>query len=652
MGNHRTTRRSVLKATGVGAATLPLAGCFGDDGGNEDGIDSGDIAEGGSFTVGLSGELEALNPLTAGSVGANAVLDLVYQRGVIVEPEGFAVMPWVFTDWGATETADGMEIGFDVREDLAWTDGEAFTVADVIFTYEYYMDHEPARFRSAIRPMESIAAGRDYDLVLTLEEPVGTYEVEQFGLRLLPEHVWSGVDDPLDRRPAEPVGLGPGRVTDPGPDAAVEVELARDWPLTDQEWVRDHDALIEGGPFLDSVRFRGFDGDDDLRRAFLDGEIDSIHGSTFDGDRAPDVEDRDGRGFVTGGDDGYRHVTFNMRTPPLDDQAFRQALCMAMDRDEWTDGMALGPAIPGSVVVPPAFEHIRPETAAGEDVRRSPDGDVPESLRALWFREDDGGDLDVGAIREFLESGAVVTGEAGTYAGFEYPGSLTDFGGTSRTEAVHDYAFGEVRSSLLRDLDVDRELYVDGMTVEELNDGPLTMLNYPSRERPRVADFTGRYVENVRRLGVPIEREPVAFDTMAKRVYLEADFDVYPMDWSDLSSRGVPSLYDLFHSDNAHGQDADGDTFAYNAAGYGLEGVAGADDAIEELRAEPDDEDRNEGVARLAERIYLEAPTLVRSHDVERWPVNTDDFGGYIPDIAGPGSSNLWLQLLNAYRHD
>ncbi|MCL7418417.1 MAG: ABC transporter substrate-binding protein, partial [Halalkalicoccus sp.] len=247
------TRRSLLRATGAGLA-LSVAGCLsGDEGeGPRPGeTDPESIERGGRFTVGLSDDLETLNALTASSAPTNALLDLLYQPGIVVEPDGFEAMPWVFPDWDARETAGGMEVRFSVREDLEWTDGEPLTVQDVRFTYEYYMDRQPGRVRSAVDPIESVGeATGEYDLALSLDRVVGTYASQQLSLRLLPEHVWSEVDDHTAHAPERPVGLGPGRVVSGDLETGLELALVGEWPLTRQDWLADHPLFIEGGPFL------------------------------------------------------------------------------------------------------------------------------------------------------------------------------------------------------------------------------------------------------------------------------------------------------------------------------------------------------------------------------------------------------------------
>ena len=638
-------------ATASGALAFSLAGCFGgsDDEEHESAgeIDPEDIERGGVFTVGVPNEIEAPNPLSASTAQTIDLLGLVYQPGLAIDPEGFEIRPWAFSDWDATGSGDGMEIYASINTDLEWTDGESFTTDDAIFTYEYYVDQQPGRFLSAIEPIESVSeADNEFDVQISLSEPVGAWESDLLGLSLLPEHLWSEVENYAEYD-GDPVGLGPGEITS-NDSGAVEISFDRETPFSRYDWIEDHDQLIAQGPFLDGVRFDVYESESSLQRAFLDGEIDAIYDGSFDPNQAEAIESQDGLGLVSGHADGYRSFTLNTRNAPFDDQAFRQALRMALDETRWAEEFSRGYAVPGSFVIVPAYEQLRPETAADEGIQHAPTEEPAPATQALWYRETEDGDLDIEEIRAFLESGDVIDGSEGSYAGFEYPGSLTDFGETGQSEANYEYEFDDVQSELLEEHDSALELYVDGQTIEELNDGPITVLNYPAESRPRVAEFTQRYIDDLRQLGIPAEEEVVTASVMADRVYLDAEFDIHPMSWSNTSSRGVSTLYDLFHSDNAHGNGGDG-SFASNASGYGL-GESGLDEEIDSIRAESDEETRNALIQEAAERLYLESPTLVAGYGPAEWPVRNEGYNGFVSNITGVGSSNLWVQSLNVHQ--
>jgi peptide/nickel transport system substrate-binding protein len=650
--DNSTTRRSVLAASASGALAFSLAGCFGGDGDDEEEhgsageIDPENIERGGEFSIGVPNEIETSNPLTASTAQTLDLLGLVYQTGTVVDPENFETRPWAFTDWDATESEGGMEIYVSINTDLEWTDGESFTTEDAIFTYEYYLDQQPGRFLTTVEPIESVSeANNEFDVEISLSEVIGAWESDLLGLPLLPEHLWSEIENYTEYE-GDPVGLA-GEITsyDPG---AVEISFDQETPFSRYDWIEDHDQLIAQGPFLDSIRFEVFGSESSLQRAFLDGEIDAIYEDAFDPNQAEAIESHEDLGLVSGHADGYHSVTLNTRNAPFDDQAFRQALRMALDETRWVEEFSRGYAVPGSFVVVPAYEGLRPESAADEEIQRSPDDEPASPTQALWYRGTEDGDLDVEGIREFLESGDVIDGSEGSYAGFEYPGSLTDVEGTAQNEANYEYEFDGVQSEILEESDGDSELYVDGQTIEELLDGPITVLNYPEESRPRVVEFTRSYISDLHQLGIPVEEEVVTASVMADRVYLDADFGIHPMSWSATSPQGVSTLYNLFHSNNAHGDESDG-SFASNASGYGL-GESGLDEEIDEIRAELDEERRNALVQEAAERLYLESPTLVAGYGPAEWPVRNEGYNGFVSDITGVGSSNLWLQCLNVHQ--
>ena len=68
---------------------------FDDEGGHGSAgeIDPEDIERGGEFTIGVSDEIEPLNPLTASTAHTIDLLGLVYQPGAVVDPSSFEIQP-------------------------------------------------------------------------------------------------------------------------------------------------------------------------------------------------------------------------------------------------------------------------------------------------------------------------------------------------------------------------------------------------------------------------------------------------------------------------------------------------------------------------------------------------------------------------------
>jgi len=674
---HSSKRRPFLKA-GAGAVAVSLAGCTGDDSGTtpteeetvapetdstpETVDDSQDIPTGGNFRYGMSNAPAGLNNLATSSAYSYVVLDEIHESGTSIDPVTFEVQPNVFTDWTVENVDSGKpDVYFNVREGLTFNDGKDFGVDDVLFTYKFLKEAKPGRYANNIKPIETVEeASNDWDVHMALSKPVGTYDTTQLGIPMLPKHRWKDVkpaefsqykpsDNPYTVDGTEyigPVGLGPGRVTRYEPDTSVEVTYRDDSTLTDLQWLKDHENLRAGGPFIDTLRVNVYGSSEALQQAFLkEDAIDAMYGS-IQPSNIPKVEDKQGARIVTGSDTGYGHYSFNMRRTPLDDTIFRQTMGFLFDHVRWTQQLNRGTELRGAFVMPPGYEAVRPETAVeGATINEHP------ATKAFDFLQDQPGIPNFAAIKTYLKNGVPLHGEQATIAdgARDYPGSLTD-ATADETEARHDYTFGEVKSQVLKDeAGVNEEIRVNGKTITEILGRPLEMLMYPPQDSPLSAQMVENFVGQLRSLGIPVDRKVMTFNTMLDTVYRNVNFDIFPMGWTSLSPFAVSTLDSLFTSDNAHGPDSKHENLLNNPMGYGLDGLPGADDLIKDALSTMDAEERNSKARRAVEKIYLDYPTQINSHSIPQWPVNEAKWTGYIEGIPSPGDSYVSWQFQNVY---
>ncbi|UIO98451.1 ABC transporter substrate-binding protein [Halobaculum sp. CBA1158] len=676
-----SSRRRFLQGTGVAAVSAGLAGCSGNGGDEtettestptedetptEAPADSEEIPTGGIFNFGMGTSPNTLNAMASSSAYVGAVTDRIYESGAAIDPVNFEMHPNVFTDWESEvldETGEddrpNVEIRFNVRTDgLTWNDGEEFTVGDVVFSYNYLLEQQPGGYAASLNAIESVEeADGDWDCLMTLNQPNGTFAYDQFGLPIFPEHRWADVDDYNEYEPGDtdfgPVGLGAGVVTQYDPDTAVEVsfeEREGEYNLSDLEWREEVNGIIPGGPFVDAVRYRIYSSQSALHQALFEGDIDTLYGGLRTS-RIQDGIDNENIDVLDGFDTGYGHYSFNLRREPLDDLPFRQVLGFAFDDVYYTQQLQRGYAQEGDFVMPPGYTAVRPETGTDQELLEGP------SAQAFTFRQASPSVPDVEGVREFLTEGQVITGEEGTFVGQEYPGSLTGVT-ASQTEPKHDYSFGSVESEVLLNADeeVDQEIRVNGELLTEIHDGPLTMLLSPAQEAPQSAQMVSDWISSLRQIGIPINREVVSFNTRVTRAYGEESYDAFSMGWVNLSPFATNTLYSLFHSDNAddhsvvetEGDDENTSTLLNNAMGYGLFDDAGADDLIDEARTTLDPEERNDLSRQAVEKIYLDFPTMVADYSLTKWPIR-NRFSGAIGDIPGPGSTYLGTQINQVY---
>lgn len=655
-------RRQFLRAAAATAGVASLAGCSVRLGDSEFGFDFDDgspapgtsgspegVRGGGTLVYGVPGEPDGANPLTTNSTYSRVALDLVYAGGVRYDPVTFEPRPHVWSDWTVVP-GGSTDVYWNVRDGLRWNDGTELTVDDVLFSYEYVIESATGAGRVARESIDVVEESdrSEWDVHARLTEPPVEWEMQLLGLPLLPESQWRGRDpgsfDPTSTD-AGPVGLGPGRLTTFRTNR-MGVEFSNDhYPETlgSLDWVRDHDALVAGGPFLDAVEFRVFDDEATMTRAFLDGEVDTFYGALA-ADDVGRVEDADGRDIVDGIGSGFTYFGFNVRRSPVDDLSFRQALAFCFDETFLLDQLGDRRAVAGDVPHSVGYRGSRPETVFGGEPGADP------ALDAFSFREGSGSSPDVEAVRTFLTRGACIDGSAGTYAGQSYPGSLSG-ASTTLSGAMHDYAFGEVNSSVLLDHGADAELYMNGQRIPEVLGRPLAVLVGPREETPERHRATVDWVSNLRDLGVPVELVDRPFTERHDLVFRDEDFDVYTAGWGGIGPLGG-SLPDLFHSSNAddHRDGGNSSRVDNNPTGYGLYDYATADALLERLENAVEPRRRAELAATAMEAVYLDCPVYVTHTEGLPVPLNTAEWTGFVDGVVDPVGRTWETQVENLRR--
>ena len=209
---------------------------------------------------------------------------------------------------------DGTVITVKLKDGVKWNDGEDFTAEDAAFTFNYEPNHRDG--------LSSAEATDDSTVVLTYETPQFTNEFQILGTTwMLPEHIWSEVDDYTTFTDEEPVGTGP-YVVDKVTDASYTV-------------VANDDFRDEGVPAIKKVQYIGIDANQSAQDLLTAGELD------WTGMFVPNPDSVTSNGVIsmlnTPQDPTVLYTCSNADlgcTGPQTDVAVRQAINLAMDRQE------------------------------------------------------------------------------------------------------------------------------------------------------------------------------------------------------------------------------------------------------------------------------------------------------------------------------
>ncbi|GAA1910427.1 ABC transporter substrate-binding protein [Streptomyces sodiiphilus] len=205
----RRRRTDALKAAaGVVAAAVLATAC---SGGSGDGAGNGGATPPGTLVAytGQAGDYQAnFNPYSPSMIeGPGTIFEPLFYFNQARETEP---VPRLGT--GFSWNDEGTELSVTVRDDVSWTDGEPFSADDVKFTFDLLLE-EPALNTTGFTGETEVVS--DTELVIRFDEPSFMEGPQLLGrIWIVPEHLWSRIEDPANDTVREPVGTGPFMLDD------------------------------------------------------------------------------------------------------------------------------------------------------------------------------------------------------------------------------------------------------------------------------------------------------------------------------------------------------------------------------------------------------------------------------------------------------
>ncbi|ARQ71952.1 ABC transporter substrate-binding protein [Streptomyces marincola] len=307
LGRTRRTRIAVIGATAV---ALLVAGCGGSGSGG------GSTPPDTLVVPGQSGDqIRNFNPYSPTAVeGPGMIFESLFYFNLAGPGD-----PQELLGTGFSWNEDGTELTITLREGVTWSDGEDFTADDVKFTFDLVASGGVPNTIGFSGTTEVVDPAQ---VVVRFEEPSYMDAPQLLGKTwIVPEHLWSTMEDPSRDPVAEPVGTGPYTLGDFKPQAFTLTANPTYW---------------DGEPAVANVRYDSLSGNQATTDALAAGEVDMFSGPV------PDIAN------VEENYPGYQVITIPMNQIVLDtcanadlgcegpqtDPAVRRALYYAMDRDQ------------------------------------------------------------------------------------------------------------------------------------------------------------------------------------------------------------------------------------------------------------------------------------------------------------------------------
>lgn len=307
-----------------------LGGCGKNENSSDDqekgGADSGVTATknpsyGGSIVVGITQDLDSLDPHKAKAAGTEEVLFNIFE-GIVKPDKDGNLVPAVASDVAISE--DGMSYTFTLRDGVKFHNGTPVTAEDVVYSLKRYaglletVDPE-VKVTSALSCISDITASEDESgkskITLTLSEA---------NTELLGYLTGAIIPKDYDKQADAPVGTGPFRFVSYTPLQSFVMEKNPDY--------------YGDAAYLDKVTFKI---SADVDAAFLEllaGGIDVFPYLTSE--QASQLTEK--FNICVGTTNLVQALFLNHAEKPFDDIRVRQAMCHAINRQEILDMVADG----------------------------------------------------------------------------------------------------------------------------------------------------------------------------------------------------------------------------------------------------------------------------------------------------------------------
>ena len=210
-GSRRAPRR-LATALGVGlAAALAISGCSATV---QTPGSSASSATGSLLVAADNGSPTFVRNFNPYSPSKRNTATIIYEPLFVTNSLDGKAAPFLGT---AFTQPDAKTIVVDIRQGVTWSDGKAFSAADVVFTYDLLKKFPALDTTGVWQHLAGVeASGSKVTMTLTAEDVPAAAIV--LSVPIVSEHLWKDVSDPVTATDEKPVGTGPYTLGDFGPN--------------------------------------------------------------------------------------------------------------------------------------------------------------------------------------------------------------------------------------------------------------------------------------------------------------------------------------------------------------------------------------------------------------------------------------------------
>ena len=328
-----------------------LAGCSSDNTEGEAGTATEGDKSGGTLVYGRGADSVSLDPINVTDGESIRVTHNIYET-LLEYDHNLELQPKLATDYNSSE--DGLTWTFQLREGVKFHDGTDFNADAVVFNFERWMDPENPYHEGdfpyypflyggfkgdANHLIESVTATGEHELEIVLKRKTAPFlsylAISMFGIAspAAIEQYGAGIGE-------NPVGTGPFKFDEWNRNNTITLS-------------KNEEYWMDGKPYLDQVIYQVIPENSARLNALQTGEIDIVDG--MNSSDTTIVEDTEGIELLKRPSFNIGYMAFNMEKEPFDNPLVRQAINMAIDKEEIVEAFYNGLADPATSPLPPSL---------------------------------------------------------------------------------------------------------------------------------------------------------------------------------------------------------------------------------------------------------------------------------------------------------
>lgn len=295
------------------------------------------------------------NPFFSGGTNYSA-RGFIYETLFYINGYTGEVVPWLATDY--SWSSDFLEIDVTLRQNVKWSDGNNFSVDDVIFTFNLIKNY-PALDSGGVwqKGLKEVIKVDDSQIKFVMSKVDTLIYTDLFSVYIIPKHIWETIADPTSYTDSNPVGTGPYVL---GQFTSQVYTLQKNQNYWQKEKVK-----------FDTIRIPAFTGNDAAQLALMNKEID--WGTLF----FPNIDD-----IFVKADPKHRGywlpegnpvlLFFNLDKDVFKNSDFRKAIALGINKQQLVEiGMANLATVSNPVGIKGGFSYLE-----------------NDNLKSMWYERD------------------------------------------------------------------------------------------------------------------------------------------------------------------------------------------------------------------------------------------------------------------------